>query len=264
MTFAVSMSAAQIRSARATADPARGYRSLTGLMLGFMSVTERRLHDGSLTELTDVDNPPAGEKQRYLLAVLYKIGRDSFELVSKLAEHLRIGRDRIGLAGLKDKAGVTMQEVSIDCISAGSIRADKVLSINKGLKRAALGNLRWSPRSLHHGEHAGNHFCILVRQVEAEPPVIDKAVRDLKRRGFINYFGHQRFGLGSSASGLSAVLVGRALVKGHYRAAVEEIMDPRHAATAEEGAAKRIWQLKGITHVYNACVTCTYMCNALV
>ena len=47
-------------------------------------VTERRLHDASLTELTDVDNPPAGEKQRYMLAVLYKIGRDSFELVSKL------------------------------------------------------------------------------------------------------------------------------------------------------------------------------------
>jgi len=228
--------------------------------LGFLSVTERRLHDASLTQLTDVDNPPAGEKKRYLLAVLYKIGRDSFELVSKLAEHLKIGRDRIGIAGLKDKAGVTMQEVSIDCISAGSIRADRVLSINKALKRAALGNLRWSSRSLHHGEHAGNHFCILVRQVEAEPPVIDKAVRHLKRRGFINYFGHQRFGVGSSASGLSAVLVGRALVKGHYRTAVEEIMDPRHAASPQEAAAKRIWQLKGMTYMCPHVCVCVCVC----
>ena len=47
------------------------------------------------------------------------------ELVSKLAEHLKIGRERIGIAGLKDKAAVTMQEISIDCVSPGSIRADK-------------------------------------------------------------------------------------------------------------------------------------------
>jgi len=120
--------------------------------------------------------------------------------------------------------------------------------------------LRWSSRSLHHGEHAGNHFCILVRQVEAEPPVIDKAVRHLKRKGFINYFGHQRFGVGSSASGLSAVLVGRALVKGHYRTAVEEIMDPRHAASPQEAAAKRIWQLKGMTYMCPHVCVCVCVC----
>ena len=53
-------------------------------------VTERRLSDGSLAELTDMDSIPRGAPQRFLSAVLYKVGRDTFEIVAKIARHLGI------------------------------------------------------------------------------------------------------------------------------------------------------------------------------
>ena len=210
-------------------------------------VVERRLNDASLTELTDIDSLPTGPPQRYLLAVLYKVGRDTFELISKIAWHLGIHRDRIGFAGLKDRAAVTMQEVSVDCITPGGVRGEQVLSLNKVLLRAGIGNLRWSPRALHFGEHAGNHFSLVIRQVEVEERIIHKSMRALKRRGFINYFGHQRFGIGSSSSGLSAVDVGKALVKGHYRQAAQEIMNAEGSCSEEEASAKQAWLNMGGT-----------------
>ncbi|MGB1600574.1 MAG: tRNA pseudouridine(13) synthase TruD, partial [Promethearchaeia archaeon] len=207
-------------------------------------VTERRLSDGSLAELTDMDSIPRGAPQRFLSAVLYKVGRDTFEIVAKIARHLGIAKERIGFAGLKDRAAVTMQEISIDAVSPGGISPKRVLSLNRDLVRAAIGNLRWTSRALHFGEHAGNHFCLVIRQVEAEAFVIKKAVSSLKRRGFINYFGHQRFGLGGG-SGLSAVAVGKALVMGHYRQAATCIMSDDDACSPEEAAAKRVWRERG-------------------
>ena len=207
-------------------------------------VTERRLSDGSLAELTDMDSIPRGAPQRFLSAVLYKVGRDTFEIVAKIARHLGIAKERIGFAGLKDRAAVTMQEISIDAVSPGGISPKRVLSLNRDLVRAAIGNLRWTGRALHFGEHGGNHFCLVIRQVEAEALVIKKAVSSLKRRGFINYFGHQRFGLGGG-SGLSAVAVGKALVMGHYRQAATFIMSDDDACSPEEAAAKRVWRERG-------------------
>ena len=207
-------------------------------------VTERRLSDGSLAELTDIDSIPRGTPQRFLSAVLYKVGRDTFEIVAKIARHLGIAKERIGFAGLKDRAAVTMQEISIDAVSPGGISPKRVLSLNRDLVRAAIGNLRWTSRALHFGEHAGNHFCLVIRQVEADAFVIKKAVSSLKRRGFINYFGHQRFGLGGG-SGLSAVAVGKALVMGHYRQAATCIMSDDDACSPEEAAAKRVWRERG-------------------
>jgi hypothetical protein len=140
-----------------------------------------------------------------------------------------------------------MQEVSVDCITPGGVRGEQVLSLNKVLLRAGIGNLRWSPRALHFGEHAGNHFSLVIRQVEVEERIIHKSMRALKRRGFINYFGHQRFGIGSSSSGLSAVDVGKALVKGHYRQAAQEIMNAEGSCSEEEASAKQAWLNMGGT-----------------
>eukprot|EP00961_Rhodomonas_salina_P044628 599701-Rhodomonas_salina.3 len=80
---------------------------------------------------------------------------------------------------------------------------------------------------------------ILIRHVDADDEVIARAVKSVKKRGFVNYFGHQRFGPlslgpplrhfpnrrsasdlrrfvtgGHGHSGLPAVRVGNALVKG--------------------------------------------------
>jgi TruD family tRNA pseudouridine synthase len=224
----------------------RGIGGLVRYQWHDFRVTERRLRDGSMAELTDMFSQPAGTSQRYLLAVLYKIGRDTFELVACIARHLNIAPARICYAGLKDKAGVTMQEISIDCEGQPRVLPQQVLSLNRVLTRAALGDLQWSARPLHLGEHAGNHFSLVVRHVDVEPiQVLHKSIRSLRRRGFINYFGHQRFGVGAGGSGVCGAEVGKALVMGHYRDAARALMSDSYTASPEEAAAKKVWRERG-------------------
>ena len=44
------------------------------------------------------------------------------------------------------------------------------------------------------GEHGGNLFSLLLRHVDADSDAVRRAVRAVRRRGFVNYFGHQRWG----------------------------------------------------------------------
>ena len=56
-------------------------------------MTERRLHDGNLVQLSDLDNLPSNTPQRYLVAVLYKVGCDTFELIGIIARSLLRSKD---------------------------------------------------------------------------------------------------------------------------------------------------------------------------
>ena len=58
-----------------------------------------------------------------------------------------------------------------------------------------------------------------------------------KKGGFVNYFGHQRFG-----GGVPAASVGRAIVLGHYKAAVRFLLDSGYAADDDERKAKEMWE----------------------
>ena len=44
------------------------------------------------------------------------------------------------------------------------------------------------------GQLAGNHFKIVLRNVNTTPENLHKAAEALRSDGFINYFGMQRFG----------------------------------------------------------------------
>lgn len=44
------------------------------------------------------------------------------------------------------------------------------------------------------GDGNGNHFVIAIRNVVGDQSEIMKGVQSLQEKGFINYFGMQRFG----------------------------------------------------------------------
>ena len=50
------------------------------------------------------------------------------------------------------------------------------------------------------GDHSGNHFNIVVRDVTVDDDVVAMAVRGVAERGFVNYFGPQRFGGGTTSA----------------------------------------------------------------
>jgi tRNA pseudouridine13 synthase len=67
--------------------------------------------------------------------------------------------------------------------------------------------------------------------------MIDKVMESMKTRGFINYYGMQRFGTASIASHT----VGLALLQGKWAAAAELLLAIRPGEHPETIEARRLW-----------------------
>jgi tRNA pseudouridine13 synthase len=106
----------------------------------------------------------------------------------QVARRLEIPVGEIGTAGLKDRRAVTRQMVSVPGAVEG--RLDQLPGDGIALLKTSRHTNKLKPGHLH-----GNRFRILVRDVLPEaaerlPPLIDS----LRRHGFPNYYGPQRFG----------------------------------------------------------------------
>ena len=62
-----------------------------------------------------------------------------------------------------------------------------------------IGNFEYVSQSLRLGEHSGNHFKVILRDLKPKGEednlehVVTSAIEHTKKYGFINYFGLQRF-----------------------------------------------------------------------
>ena len=152
---------------------------------------------------------PGGEG-RYYYFWMKKKNLNTIRAVKIASRGLKIGMDRFGWAGNKDKNAVTSQLVSIQ--SPVRFREKKfeegveLKFFGKGDERIFIGNL------------SGNCFEIVLRGVSRKAvPAIEENFRDLKRRGVIpNFFGEQRFG------GIN-LLIGKALLSRDFERAAELI-----------------------------------------
>ena len=101
----------------------RGIGGVIKSRWGDFRVTERRLEDNSCAEITDLSCQVKGERGKFLKFVLYKAGRDTFEVVRRLAQELGLTTQDISFAGLKDRGGITQQEL---CIESSLASPEKV------------------------------------------------------------------------------------------------------------------------------------------
>ena len=135
---------------------------------------------------------PTGEGEHlYLWIEKRDVAAD--RLVQHVAQALKIRRDDIGSAGLKDRFAVTRQYLSVPATALEAVpQIDcpgiKVLSATRHRNKLKTGHLR------------GNRFRITVRDltatdsslpIEEAIPLIENTIA---RQGFPNYFGDQRFG----------------------------------------------------------------------
>ncbi|EER09891.1 tRNA pseudouridine synthase D, putative [Perkinsus marinus ATCC 50983] len=128
--------------------------------------------------------------------VLHKANLDTPRVLAMLEKKLRLPRESIHYAGLKDKRGLTYQYVTIPAThSAEEIRS----ALEKQCGDASRGWAVIDNFQVHDapekkfkcGTLYGNCFRIRLRGVE---PGSSSAVESVRRTGFINYFGLQRFG----------------------------------------------------------------------
>lgn len=177
----------------------------------------------------------------YLHFTLYKENKDTMEVISYLARQTKIRPQSFQFAGTKDRRGVTVQRVSVY-----RVYADRMAGLNRTLRGSKIGGYEYHPCGLELGELKGNEFIITLRDcsfpsVEVSPPetkvelisaLVREAVEQLGNKGFLNYYGLQRFGTFSTRTDT----IGLKMLKGDFEGAVNAILDfsPEALAAAQD------------------------------
>jgi tRNA pseudouridine13 synthase len=159
------------------------------------------------------------------------------EAINILAGALGMKPNFFSTAGTKDRRAVTVQRVSIR-----GRDPKKVLSANAKLRGLAIGDFKFSDKDLFLGSHNGNEFTIVLKdctfqgaerqpfekQLENAQLVVDRALADITKHGFINYFGTQRFGTYE----IGTQTIGMKILQGDLKGVVQDLLsfDPDMAA----------------------------------
>eukprot|EP00033_Pygsuia_biforma_P004428 GCRY01004853.1.p1 GENE.GCRY01004853.1~~GCRY01004853.1.p1 ORF type:complete len:647 (-),score=187.80 GCRY01004853.1:37-1977(-) len=193
------------------------------------AVVARKL---SGVEKRKVTNPGWPKDQPYVTFTLYKENRDTTDAVNQICRILRTKDKMFGYSGTKDKRGVTTQRMSLKMV-----RPERLIGANKRLRGVLLGNIAFAKEPLKLGDHSGNFFEIVLRNLDRSEDEIRPGLEHLKQFGFINYFGTQRFG----TSSVPNHLVGIELLSGRAANAAELIMAPRLHEDPLNAAMRAAW-----------------------
>lgn len=199
-----------------------------------------RIEPGSSSN--SVQNRWPESRPLYLHFTLYQENGGTFECVQKLARLLRVNAASFAYAGTKDKRSVSSQRMSVYKVSAQRLR-----SLNRTLieqrPTMAVGNFAYESQPLRLGQTRGNRFELVLRSLRFERESdLHERMAGLRQKGFINYFGTQRFGMRSCPTHL----VGAELLKQNWQAAVNLLLSER---TCDLKARAR-----GYTWSFNECI----------
>ncbi|OQE20426.1 hypothetical protein PENSTE_c013G07806 [Penicillium steckii] len=178
----------------------------------------------------------------YLHFTLYKENKDTMEVISFIARTMKVNAKIFQFAGTKDRRGVTAQRA---CVLR--VQADRMVNINRTLRNAMLGDFEHLKHGLELGDLGGNEFVITLR--ESEIPGVDlkdpqaavakakelvgNSLKNLRERGYFNYYGLQRFGSFTTRTDT----VGVKILQDDFQGAVDAILyyAPHVLAAAQEG-----------------------------
>ncbi|MEM4247928.1 MAG: tRNA pseudouridine(13) synthase TruD, partial [Candidatus Nanoarchaeia archaeon] len=175
----------------------------------------------------EIINLKTADSGDYTYFWLTKKNWTTVRAIKAIAKKCRATFRRFKFAGTKDKFAVTKQAVSAYKIAPEVLRQVKIKDIQieiigKGSEQISLGDL------------IRNRFEIVVRDVK-EPENIGL----VKRYGFPNYFGPQRFGGGNTH------LVGKEILKGNLEQAARLILtyseDKNEKALEARAFADKNW-----------------------
>ena len=189
----------------------------------------------------------------YTRFVLCKANWETPAAIQALATAMGAKNARsFSFAGLKDRRGVTCQ-----LVTAWRVDPRRLLGACTSLRSTIrVGNFSAVKTRLAMGELGGNRFTLTIRNIgdtaaaaAAEEATSSDAPADggdtattacaalaawaSSGHRFINYFGLQRFGLGT----VSTSDVGRMLIQGRWADAVRAILSPPVAPTSDPGEA---------------------------
>uniref|UniRef100_A0A8C3VV77 Pseudouridylate synthase PUS7L n=1 Tax=Catagonus wagneri TaxID=51154 RepID=A0A8C3VV77_9CETA len=174
---------------------------------------------------------------------LRKENLEMFEAVGFLAIKLGVIPSDFSYAGLKDKKAITYQAMVVR-----KVTPERLKNIEKELekKRMNVLNIRSVDDSLRLGQLKGNHFDIVIRNLKKQindstnlRERILEAIENVKNKGFVNYYGPQRFGMGRK---VHTDQIGLALLKSEMVKAVKLFLTPEDSDDPVNRAKKYFLQ----------------------
>ncbi|HLD57711.1 MAG TPA: tRNA pseudouridine(13) synthase TruD [archaeon] len=146
----------------------------------------------------------------YIWFTLEKRNRNLFDVIDEISKQLRIPRDRIGYAGLKDKVAVTKQTLSVYGVNVSELKKLKI-------DGAKLSGFKKSSQPILLGDLVENKFRIVARDIDKNKQnMISKNVKSINDEGVLNLFDDQRFG-----SNKNTHIIGKLILKKEWEMAVK-------------------------------------------
>ena len=177
-------------------------------------VVEEITPDGRVLQVAPQNEVPQpfevkGERLRFIRFTAQKMGITTLDLATILASRLRIPRNLVTYAGLKDKRAITSQAMSVPSSAIQSLP-------DVSVSRASFRDFEYSRNMVQIGDLWGNRFTILLQLSQVPSSDMLNDIRAISSTPLLNYFGVQRFGVTRPFTHL----VGKALVKRDFEGAV--------------------------------------------
>jgi tRNA pseudouridine13 synthase len=154
---------------------------------------------------------------QYLRFTLLKQNCDTQNALGFMQDKCGIKSDRFGYAGVKDKRGVTTQWITLRS-GRWSQFAEKIARM-KYSPALRFGDFEYVNQPHKLGDLYGNRFGIILRELDKSPANILANCEAIKKAGFINYYGLQRFGKGDFGAKTSDV--GREIFRKDFKKAID-------------------------------------------
>ncbi len=151
----------------------------------------------------------------FLQFVMVKDNVETNHAINELARGCRLNSNVFAWSGTKDKRAITTQ-----LVTANRVTAEKLLEGAVQVRGVRVGNFAYVSEGLRLGQGQGNSFDVALRFCSAPTEVLDDSVEQLKKFGFVNYYGLQRFGSTSQ----STHVIGLALLRNEWFNAVDLIV----------------------------------------
>ncbi|MHA1905337.1 MAG: tRNA pseudouridine(13) synthase TruD [Candidatus Thorarchaeota archaeon] len=170
----------------------------------------------------------SGERARHIKITLQKMGLSTLDVANILSAELKVSRNLVSYAGLKDKRAITVQAMTIPA------KASELLGSIK-LSNIWIRNPHYVKQRIQIGDLWGNQFTILLRDLNVDCKDAVDTCREIRKTPILNYFGVQRFGVVRPYTHLA----GRCLVKRDFEGAVRIMLTKESEFESDELTSAR-------------------------
>ncbi|CAD2084695.1 tRNA pseudouridine synthase D, putative [Plasmodium vinckei lentum] len=181
---------------------------------------------GNAVEQIDVQNKERSnvensKTEEWVHFVLYKVNKDTQEAIREISKMSDIEIKDFHYSGFKDKRSVSTQIISTNVHNLKKIFDVKNYYFNKKIKTLLICKIEKCQKKIELGEHNGNRFIVVLRNIQNYEDYLKNRLNNIKKKGFINYFGMQRFGVYSNTFNK-----GKALISRNYKDYIKHVLDP--------------------------------------